>query len=44
MLKRVDEPGRAANLATYSDPHLPLASGVIEALVPFLIEATKKAK
>jgi pimeloyl-ACP methyl ester carboxylesterase len=31
-------PARAANVATYSDPHLPLASGVVDAVADFLQE------
>jgi uncharacterized protein len=36
VLKSVDAGDRAANLATYGDPALPLADGVIEAIAGFI--------
>ena len=36
VLKTVQGEGRASNLATYSDPDLPLASGVGEAIAEFI--------
>jgi hypothetical protein len=36
VLKAVEEDTPAANLATYGDPDLPLAAGVIDALVAFV--------
>jgi uncharacterized protein len=37
VLKRVDSTDRSANLATYGDPDLPLASGVIDAISEFVL-------
>lgn len=36
VLKRVEGDDRAANIATYADPALPLAAGVAEAIVEFV--------
>src|SRR5947209_9516017 len=36
VLKFVGSPDRDANLATYQDPSLPLAPGIIEAIVEFI--------
>ena len=36
VLKAVDSTDRSANLATYSDPALPLAPGVIDAIIDFI--------
>ncbi|MEO1161677.1 MAG: alpha/beta hydrolase, partial [Pseudomonadota bacterium] len=36
VLKQVTSDDRAANLATYADPSLPLAQGVIEAITSFI--------
>jgi len=36
VLKRVDGDDRAANVATYADPALPLATGVAEAIAEFV--------
>jgi hypothetical protein len=36
VLKRVPGAGRAANLATYGDPSLPVAPGVVEAVAGFV--------
>ena len=33
VLKQVPDDTRAANLATYADPDLPLAPGVVDAIV-----------
>lgn len=38
VLKAVDGDDRAANLATYADPDLPIAPAVIESIVPFIGE------
>ena len=43
VLKRVAGEDRAANLATYGDPDLPLAPGVIEAITEFVGEATDQS-
>ncbi len=37
LLKTVNSADRAANFATYADPSLPLASGVIDAIAGFVI-------
>ena len=36
VLKTVGSGSRAANLAAYADPHLPIASGVVEAVADFV--------
>jgi len=36
VLKRVASDDRAANIATYADPDLPLAPGVVDAIAPFI--------
>ena len=36
VLKNVDSDDRSANIATYADPHLPLAPGVVEPIVRFV--------
>lgn len=36
VLKRVASPDRAENLATYADPGLPLADGVVDAIAGFI--------
>lgn len=36
VLKRVASADRAANLATYADPHLPLAPGIVETIATFI--------
>lgn len=38
VLKRVASGDRAANIATYGDPSLPLADGVVDAIAGFLAE------
>ena len=43
VLKTVGGEDRAANLATYGDPDLPLAPGVIEAITEFVSEATDQS-
>lgn len=41
MLKTVEEGDRAANLASYSDPDLPLAKGLTHAIVTFVERYTR---
>ena len=36
VLKKVSLPGRAANQATYANPHLPLAEGITEGIAAFV--------
>ena len=36
VLKTVDTDDRRANIATYADPHLPLAAGLVEAVATFV--------
>ena len=38
VLKRVPGSGRAANLATYADPSLPIAAGVVDAIATFVFK------
>ncbi|MXP10096.1 alpha/beta hydrolase [Pseudoblastomonas halimionae] len=38
VLKEVPEGDRAANLASYADPDLPIAPGVVEAVVAFVLD------
>ncbi len=40
VLKRVEVDGPAAHLATYADPHLPLAPGVVEGVADFFLPTT----
>jgi uncharacterized protein len=40
VLKRVPDSGRAANLATYADPSLPVADGVVDAIATFIFKHT----
>ena len=37
VLKQVDGDARAANLATYADPELPLAAGVVPTIADFIV-------
>ena len=39
VLKAVDSDDRAANIGTYADPNLPIASAVVEAIVAFIGES-----
>ncbi|MFC5500090.1 alpha/beta fold hydrolase [Caenimonas terrae] len=40
VLKRVPGSGRAANLASYADPSLPMADGVVDAIATFIFKHT----
>lgn len=42
VLKTVTSDDRRANAATYADPRLPLAPGVVDAIADFVNDATKK--
>jgi hypothetical protein len=42
VLKTVTSDDRRANVATYSDPSLPLAPGVVDAIVSFVTASAKK--
>lgn len=42
VLKTVTSDDRPANLATYADPNLPLAPGVVDAIASFIEAATRK--
>lgn len=42
VLKAVETADRAANLATYGDPGLPLAPGVVDAVARFVLETREK--
>jgi len=42
VLKTVTSDDRRANGATYADPRLPLAPGVVDAIAGFVDSATKK--
>lgn len=43
VLKRVDDDTRAANLASYGDPTLPLAGGIVEAITRFIAGSPSSA-
>ncbi|ETX26966.1 hydrolase [Roseivivax isoporae LMG 25204] len=43
VLKVVDSDDRSANLATYSDPALPIASSVVDAVTQYLERAPRRA-
>lgn len=42
VLKEVKSPDRTANIATYGDPRLPLAPGVIEAIAGFITSTNSR--
>ncbi|MDP5102885.1 MAG: hypothetical protein NWP98_03070, partial [Erythrobacter sp.] len=44
VMKRVEGEGRAANLATYGNPDLKLADGVVAAIAAFMSDPETKAQ
>jgi hypothetical protein len=40
VLKAVHTPDRSENLAAYTDPHLPLANNVVDAISTFVKNST----